>query len=127
MAPSSEAPLPGDEPDTAPSALPSADDAPPSTTRISLSVTGDSAVRGARLGVSGRIEAPGADCSLQRVNVLLADSSGRSYPIGVLISDSQGHFSGEVTVPTNVPVGDYDLFVSSNGNDSCQAASSRAP
>jgi hypothetical protein len=88
---------------------------------------GDSAVRGARLALSGRIEARDADCSLQRVNVLLADSSGRSYPIGVLVSDSEGHFWGEVTVPTNVPVGDYDLFVSSNGGGTCQAASSRQP
>jgi hypothetical protein len=88
---------------------------------------GDSAVRGARLAVTGHIETENGDCSLQRVNVLLANSDGQSYPIGVLVSDAQGHFFGEVTVPTNVPVGDYDLFVKSNGNGSCSAASSRQP
>jgi Transglutaminase-like superfamily len=67
--------------------------------------------RGARIALNGRVSAVGADCSLRRINIVLHAAQGNDVPIGALVTDAQGKFSGEIVVPDSVPVGDYDVQV----------------
>lgn len=90
---------------------------------VALSAEVREALRGGRVAVRGRIRG-GEDCSLLRVNVMLRGASGSSRPLGVLVTDASGRFAGEVVVPESVPVGDYEMFVATTGNERCPAAHS---
>ncbi len=111
-----------DEPASA--LLPSAGEVDPDV-KVSIFADGEQAMRGGRFLLKGRVKSPSADCGLVRVNVLLRDGRGRPVPIGALVTDASGQFEGEVAVPLNVPVGDYELLVST-GPGSCGPASSVA-
>jgi hypothetical protein len=104
---------------------PESETAPESTSRIVVSAQVKEAVRGSRVAIKGRVQNRGADCSLLRVNVMLRGESGSVKPMGVLVTDAAGRFAGEVVVPASVPVGDYELFVATEGNSSCPGANSR--
>lgn len=82
------------------------------------------ALRGSRLAVAGRVHVDGAGCGLLRVNVLLQEQAGRAHPVGILVTDADGRFAGEVVVPQTVPVGDYELYVATPGDELCGQATS---
>lgn len=78
--------------------------------------------RGQSLGVRGRIEAERGQCAGVRVDFVLVQRS-RRFPLGTSRSDSDGHFSATVVVPGDMPVGKYDLDISSPGSKDCPAGS----
>lgn len=97
----------------------------PSRPPASLDVTsGDGRVmRGAPLSVEGTARTDLGPCAFVRIDVLLWDAHGaRQLPIGSLSTDADGHFQGSVVVPLEVPVGDYDLLVSTPGDARCGPA-----
>ena len=77
--------------------------------------------RGKELLVSGEFLTNKSDC--KNVSVFLSlQKKGptlQSHAVGTLLSDNEGKFSGSVLVPTSLEVGDYTLFVRTNGNESC--------
>ena len=80
--------------------------------------------RGAPLKVVGQVEADGSGCSFARVDVALRSSEGRLLPLGAVATDESGRFAGSVTVSLSVPVGDYDVVVSTPGDSRCGPGSS---
>jgi hypothetical protein len=78
-----------------------------------------SARRGTPLQLSGSVRADGEACAFSRVDVSLnAEGVARAF-IGALPADEQGNFSGQVTIPLSVDVGDYSLSVSTPGTADC--------
>jgi len=45
--------------------------------------------------------------------------------LGSLATDERGVYDGEVGLPRDLTVGDYELFVATPGNASCGAARSK--
>jgi hypothetical protein len=80
-------------------------------------------MQGARVRVAGRVQGPDGPCVLVRVDVVLR-SEERSIPVGTLVTDEQGRYFGEVTLPGSVPVGDYELRAVTRGAPECGAGSS---
>ncbi len=89
-----------------------------------LKELGGDVKRGAPLKVVGHVEADGSGCSFARVDVALRSSEGRLLPLGALATDDAGRFAGSVTVALSVPVGDYDIVVSTPGDSRCGPGSS---
>ncbi len=91
---------------------------------VKLMVAQQAAVRGARVAVVGRIAEVSGSCPLRKVRVLLRSSDGNVQALGVLVADERGHFEGQLVVPNNVPVGDYDLYVTSPAEGECRPVNS---
>lgn len=79
-------------------------------------------LRGQALGVSGRIESADGHCGGVRLDFALVQQS-RRFPVGTTMADSGGQFSASMLVPGNMPVGNYELSISSPGSKDCPAAS----
>lgn len=89
-----------------------------------LKELGGEVKRGAPLKVAGQVEADGSGCSFARVDVALRSTAGGLLPLGALATDDAGRFAGSVTVALTVPVGDYDVVVSTPGDSRCGPGSS---
>jgi hypothetical protein len=90
---------------------------------VSVSLTTPGEVqRGNPLGLAGRVESSGGSCANVRVDVTFARQS-RRFAGGSLVADGDGRFSTKLTVPVDLPVGKYDLVVSTPGSKECPAAS----
>jgi hypothetical protein len=119
-APGSDPSQPTDPPRETPD--PGSDQRP--VPEFALGELGGEVRRGAPLKVSGRVEADGSGCSFARVDVALRTSAGQLLPLGALATDNSGRFAGSVTVALSVPVGDYDVVVSTPGDSRCGPGSS---
>jgi len=94
---------------------------PPAVLRISSSDV--RVLRGEPLSVDGTARTDLGPCAFVRVDVLLWDArAARQLPIGSLSTDADGRFQGAVVMPLDVPVGDYELLVSTPGDARCGAA-----
>jgi hypothetical protein len=99
-----------------PAASPSStqsDLAPPAT--LTINTPHARVTRGERLDVSGRVSAAAALCGRVRVDLWLLRGSHERHPLGTLMTDDLGTFSGGVLVPFSVPVGNYDVEATTPG------------
>lgn len=74
----------------------------------------DSYARGTTISVQGKVVREGQACALSRVNVVLGLSNG-PLAIGSLATDRAGHFAGQVTLPSTLPVGKATVDVELGG------------
>jgi hypothetical protein len=75
--------------------------------------------RGMPLSLTGTARAGDEACPYVRVDVVLESEKGDSIGIGSLPTDKAGRFSGSVTVPLGIDVGDYILTMSTPGTSVC--------
>ena len=73
----------------------------------------------------GRITADGESCAHVRVDILIQSAQSGERKLGSLATDERGVYDGEVGLPRDLTVGDYELFVATPGNASCGAARSK--
>jgi hypothetical protein len=78
--------------------------------------------RGSELGLTGRVETSEGRCGNVRVDAIMVQKSRRSA-IGSFATDGDGHFATKLTVPADLPVGRYELVVSTPGSKDCPPAS----
>lgn len=87
--------------------------------RVAVAVKTREARRGEPIPVSGRIEADGKGCAGVRVDFALRGDKGQTIPIQSIAAGPDGTYSGAVVVPPGVDVGDYELVVSTPGDQRC--------
>lgn len=94
------------------------DDRPLST--VVLRSEDGSLQRNQELHVDGHVEVKGASdrCGAMRVDLSLKGDRGE-FSLGTLSSDDQGFFVGVVSIPSTVPVGNYDVVAVASGNQTC--------
>jgi hypothetical protein len=93
------------------------DDRPES--HVSLSLDESSSRRGSPLHVHGDVAAEGSACGHLIVELGLRDGRGLDVELGALSTDDSGKYDGALMVPTTVPLGDYDLYVRTDGDTRC--------
>jgi hypothetical protein len=98
-----------------------------SSALVSVTLAVSRATRGARVRIEGQVHTAEAACDLTRVDVRLASDGGQSYALGTLVTNERGQYGGEVMVPTNVPVGDYEVVATTPGSQSCGPGDSTGP
>ncbi len=91
---------------------------PPASLTLELRTT-SSVFRGNPVTLHGRVEADGAPCAHARVDVALSLPNRRARPIGSLSADAKGVYSGQVVIPLDADVGEYDIVVSTPGDARC--------
>ncbi len=109
------------------SALPGAtyghDDRPASS--ISIVATAAEARRGEPLRVSGIVRADGEPCPQLPVELWLrAAGPQKSFLLGTMATGDDGAFSGDIVVPIEATLGDYDIIARTPGSVRCGAGSS---
>ncbi len=92
--------------------------------QVKLIVAQQAAVRGNRVAVAGRIVDTLQGCPLRKVRVMLRSDDGNVQPLGVLVTGERGRFEGQLVVPDSMPVGDYDLYVTSPAEGDCKPVNS---
>ncbi len=118
---------PTSSPTTAPTLSPSSappSSAPPSKVTLSLvGATGDpvEVQRQKTLHAKGHLSASdGAPCKRVRVEIVLARSGGGAERVvGVLATDDAGDYDGTVTIPSDLPLGDYAIVAKTPGAGGC--------
>lgn len=135
-APSPSAPGTGTVPTPTPTPTASASTPPPSTappSKVTLNLpsapaTGELEIlRNKALRVSGRVlDATGAPCKGVRVEIhLKSPSAAKAPPVaGVLITDADGNYEGDVVIKTDVAPGDYSVTAQTPGQGTCGAGNS---
>ncbi len=110
-------------PAVAPSAAADLDLRPKSL--LSLVVEGADAHRGRPLRISGTVRAQGESCPHVAVNLWLRAASTRTTLfLGTLATRDDGSFMGGIVVPSEAPLGDYDLIARTAGDARCGAGAS---
>ena len=86
-----------------------------------LEVQGNEAKRGARLKISGRVEADGNPCAEVRVDLFLEPrKQGRErIQLGAMVTGEEWRYDGRVVLPFSVLPGDYDVRATTPGNLAC--------
>jgi transglutaminase-like putative cysteine protease len=84
-------------------------EAPLRLSKVTLTAGARNAERGKALLVSGRVQSGGRSCAGMSVQVDLTPSKAPSVPLGTLISDEAGNFSGRLIVPWSAPLGEHTL------------------
>ena len=98
-------------------------DAPP-TGKIALNAKSELRVlRSHAVDIEGSIEGKRSGCGKVRIDLILTQRGLRSFA-GSTLTDSDGKFKVKLNVPADLPVGDYELMVTSRGTKTCPAASS---
>jgi len=81
--------------------------------------------RGKPMRLRGKVRSNGEPCPSLRVDVIVVGKTGGTRMVGSLATDERGQFDGAVSLPSDLPVGDYDLQVGTPGNRSCGPGQSR--
>jgi transglutaminase-like putative cysteine protease len=90
---------------------------------VTLAVTDAVVHRGAPLHVRGNVRADEQACGHVAVELWLREAaSNKTTPLGTLATDDDGAFEGTV-VPSEVPLGDYDVLAETRGDSRCGASS----
>jgi hypothetical protein len=112
---------PGIAPPRVPSDTPGDPDDRRAKSSITLQIHGAEARRGARVKISGRIEADGAPCTETRVDLFLEprQQGAERIQLGALVTGSDGRYEGRVVLPFTVPPGDYEVRATTPGNLAC--------
>jgi hypothetical protein len=104
-------------------AAPVKDERPPARVKVregEVRVHGGSA-----LPIAGTIDADGVGCGGLRADVALRRrDSGKATGLGSLPTDDKGVFDGALFLPVALPVGQYDVVVSTPGDARCGAGTS---
>ncbi len=112
-------PQPGELPQ--PGQEPGAPEAPLRLSKVTLTAGARAAERGKPLSIAGRVQSAGRSCAGMSVQVDLTPREGPSVPLGTLISDEAGNFSGRLIVPWSAPLGEHTLSARAAGG--CEPAS----
>jgi transglutaminase-like putative cysteine protease len=90
---------------------------------LTLVVADGDARRGGALRVSGGVKADGDSCANVVVEIALRSVTGRGartdLRVGSVATDAKGTYVGALVVPSNVPVGDYEVVASTAGDMRC--------
>jgi hypothetical protein len=90
------------------------------TSRIAILSSDPRVMRGSPLHVEGTVSGPQGACGHVRVDVVLLDTrTSKELTVGSLSTDDQGKYSGAIVMPLEVPVGDYELILSTPGDGAC--------
>ncbi|MBM4376070.1 MAG: transglutaminase family protein [Deltaproteobacteria bacterium] len=81
--------------------------------------------RGKPLHLRGTVRVETDACPNVRVDVVLQARGQAERRVGSLATDERGAFDGAVTLPFDLTVGDYELFVATPGGGRCGAGRSR--
>ena len=92
------------------------------TTQVSMQAASQ-AYRGGSLSVRGVVRSTGSSASGLEVQVILAVSGG-SRVLGRAVSQSDGRFSIEIELPTDLPLGSYRLIARVIGDETRRGSSS---
>jgi 5-hydroxyisourate hydrolase-like protein (transthyretin family) len=88
-------------------------------------MTENVATRGGPVHVRGDVAGDGTPCANVVVAISVRSSTGTVSPLGELATDEHGAYTGSITVPKELAVGDYELVASTPGNTLCGAGTSR--
>ena len=64
-------------------------------------------------------------CKQTQVEIVLRSSRGFEILTSALITNEQGVFNGQVTVPNDTPVADYQVFARTQNTSLCRASVSQ--
>lgn len=84
-----------------------------------MTVADTDARRGSALHVNGSVSADGDTCGNLVVEIILRDDKHHELTVGSVATDDKGTFTAAIVVPTNVPLGDYDVFAHTAGDARC--------
>lgn len=105
---------------TAPGLTGAAPDRALGWSRVAILGSDPRVTRGSPLRLQGSVGSGAGPCAHVRVDVMLLDArASREVPIGSLSTDDAGRYEGAVVIPLEIPVGDYELVVSTPGDGSC--------
>ncbi len=107
-----------------PTPAPTASSAPidPNATpaEISVTSTGTEVRRGMPFKLAGEVKTNGSPCAHVRVDVLLRSTTAPGgVSIGSLSTNERGAYDGAVVVPRELPLGEYDVIVRTQGGGRC--------
>jgi hypothetical protein len=92
---------------------------------IALAVDAGVVRRGGPLKIRGSVTAAKDRCAFVTVEILFRDGGGSTPTIerriGSLATDDRGEFSGSITIPPALAVGEYDLIARTEGDLRCGA------
>jgi hypothetical protein len=91
---------------------------------VTLAVGEPDTRRGSGLKVSGTVVAEREACSNVVVDITLrevgkAASHAAELRVGSLATDARGSYQGSLVVPSNIPLGDYEVIAKTSGNMRC--------
>ncbi len=101
--------------------------APPSKVTVTLGAGDNAAVkRKNKLSVSGKVvDGSGNPCKQVRVDIKLSkDGDASDKSIGALMTDDSGVFADDVTIPTDIAIGNYSVIAHTPGAGACGQGSS---
>jgi hypothetical protein len=85
---------------------------------VRLDTGAKNAERGKTLLVSGLVRRENRPCRGSSVDVRLVTPHG-AVPLGALVANAQGEFSGRLVIPWNAPLGEHRVEASASGE--CKA------
>jgi hypothetical protein len=98
-------------------------DEAPVSGKISVSVGAITQVqRSQSLTVTGSVDTSKSGCGNVRVELALVQDNQR-FAVGATATDASGRFTTKLVVPSEMPVGKYELAVASHGTKTCPPAS----
>jgi hypothetical protein len=118
---------PGSSPIRSPSISPGgvADHTVASASKIAILLSDARVKRGSPLRVQGTVGGSQGPCGHVRVDVVLVNArTSKELTIGSLSTDDEGNYDGAIVIPLEIPVGDYELSVSTPGDGNCGAGRS---
>lgn len=95
------------------------------TALVALRIAASSVARGGRLEASGEITAGGEPCPRVPVELVLREKGGRETSLGALVTDAEGRYSGGVSLPRSMRVGDHEVFARTAGDARCGGGASK--
>ncbi len=93
---------------------------------VTLAVVDNDARRGAAIHVNGVVKADGDACANVVVEIALRPTGPSArrgartdVRVGAVATDAKGTYTGALVVPSNVPVGDYEVVATTPGDMRC--------
>jgi hypothetical protein len=107
-----------------PAAVPAGPDDRPAST-LTMALAGPDAHRGAPMTLRGQVSADGDPCGHVGVEIVLRGKAHGEIPVGVLATDERGQYDGALVLPSNVPLGDYEVHARTLGDARCGKGQTR--
>jgi hypothetical protein len=90
-----------------------------------MALAGPDAHRGAPMTLRGQVSADGDPCGHVGVEIVLRGKTHGDIPVGVLATDERGQYDGALVLPSNVPLGDYEVHARTLGDARCGKGQTR--